>query len=489
MSTTEDEHAHPDCSMDDLWWDSAFESDIADSDESDDDSDDDDEELQEVLRLLERMRKRRRDVPRPYATESDGKRRKLKRLPQCYGEVNSWSEWEDNLTDIEFYEAYRMDKTLFHQIVLNLWHDLEKDELRQQQASGCKVEPQLILAIGLSYLAGGKFVREKFWFGVSKPYCYVCKNAVIGALIRYYGRMFALEKRLNDVSYLQQLEAGFARRSRCVIRGCISCLDGLVVKIITPSKKECRKQKSCWNRKGVEALLLLAACDADCIFTWGSMKTVGSTYDISAYYHTTLFNAIDNNELCKDFYLFGDDAFKAAEQILTPYPPDKNGELTVKQDAFNFWQSNSRITIECAFGMMVNKWAVLQQPLRGKFSRHKDTIQACMILHNLCTNHRIQGGLSEEDCPRSTSISDVVEFCNNVEQKFPTNFALCRDALNKDNKRFFKGQQGRRRRQERSACRDKIATYILDKGNERDCLSQWLHLAGLVRPKRKTFTR
>jgi len=172
---------------------------------------------------------------------------------------------------------------------------------------------------------------------VSKSYCYACKDAVIDALVRHYGRMFALEKRLKDLPYLQQLEAGFAQRSRGVIRGCIAAVDGLVVKIITPSTKECRKQKSCWNRKGVEALLLLAACDSDCIFTWGSLKTVGSTYDISAYYHTTLFNAIDNNELSRDFYLFGDDAFKAAEQILTPYAPDAEGHLTVMQDAFNFW--------------------------------------------------------------------------------------------------------------------------------------------------------
>jgi len=145
---------------------------------------------------------------------------------------------------------------------------------------------------------------------------------------------------------------------------------------------------------------------------------------------------------------------------------------------------------ECAFGMLVNKWAVLQQPLRGKFSRHKDIVSACMILHNLCTNHCIQGGLSKDDCPRSTSISDVVEFCNATEKKFPANFSLYRDAINKKKQGFFKNQQGRRRRQERSSRRDKeAAAYILDQGDVRGCLSQWLHMAGLVRPKRRTFSR
>lgn len=81
-----------------------------------------------------------------------------------------------------------------------------------------------------------------------------------------------------------RLEQSLAQRTRNVMRGCIQAVDGLLIKIKTPSQAECAKQHSFHTRKDVEALLLIASCDADSIFHWGSMCVVGSTHDISAYY-------------------------------------------------------------------------------------------------------------------------------------------------------------------------------------------------------------
>jgi len=83
------------------------------------------------------------------------------------------------------------------------------------------------------------------------------------------------------------------------MRGCIQAVDGLLIKIRTPSVVECPKQQSTHTRKDIQALLLIASCDADSIFHWGSMQVVGSTHDISAYYHTTLFRAIQANKLSR----------------------------------------------------------------------------------------------------------------------------------------------------------------------------------------------
>ena len=181
----------------------------------------------------------------------------------------------------------------------------------------------------------------------------------------------------------------------------------------------------------------------------------------------------------RKFYIAGDDAFKAAEQILTPYPGDN---LPPRECAFNFWQSNSRITIECAFGQLVRKWGVLQKPLATGFANHKAVVMACMILHNLCVDYRIRThGTAgrEQSAPRSTSISDCVDFCQATRDAYPKAFVMSREQRN--------GQPGRRTDREHSRRRDAVADWIFTEGNERDELAEWLHDAGLVRPGRRDF--
>lgn len=74
---------------------------------------------------------------------------------------------------------------------------------------------------------------------------------------------------------------------------------------------------------------------------------------------------------CRKYWVAADDAFKPCPQVITPYPgqhkcigeEDSDGDSVFDPDGdchcqqctesgFNFWLSNSRITIECAFGML-----------------------------------------------------------------------------------------------------------------------------------------
>merc|ERR1712159_614052 len=93
-----------------------------------DSSDDDD-----VIQLLSQIRRRklravmlmRGKKKRRYAVFTGGKRRRLKRLPQCYGDVSCWAEWEDKLSPREFMETYGVSKPLFHRILEQLRSKLE----------------------------------------------------------------------------------------------------------------------------------------------------------------------------------------------------------------------------------------------------------------------------------------------------------------------------------------------------------------------------
>ena len=61
--------------------------------------------------------------------------------------------------------------------------------------------------------------------------------------------------------------------------------------------------------------------------------------------------------------------------------PDPN---VANYDNYNFEQSSNRMHIECAFGMLVNKWPNLWRKIDAKFERRVPLINACFYLHNFC---------------------------------------------------------------------------------------------------------
>jgi len=63
--------------------------------------------------------------------------------------------------------------------------------------------------------------------------------------------------------------------------------------------------------------------------------------------------------------LFGDNAYVSAPYIVVPYKGERVGGT---KDVFNFFHSKLRIKIECAFGMLAHRWAILRSPLSNQFS-------------------------------------------------------------------------------------------------------------------------
>ena len=74
--------------------------------------------------------------------------------------------------------------------------------------------------------------------------------------------------------------------------------------------------------------------------------------------------------------------------MATPYKNVKGGW----KDDYNFYHSQVRITVECAFGMLVQRWGVLRRAISTKVSTKKVTC-LCMALcrlHNFCINARLK---------------------------------------------------------------------------------------------------
>jgi DDE superfamily endonuclease len=85
-----------------------------------------------------------------------------------------------------------------------------------------------------------------------------------------------------------------------------------------------------------------------------------------------------NTGLC----LFGDNAYINTEFMATPYPATRGGT----PDAYNFYHSQLRINIECAFGRLVHRWAVLRSAMPQNVTLAKTTalVVALTKLHNFC---------------------------------------------------------------------------------------------------------
>jgi hypothetical protein len=99
----------------------------------------------------------------------------------------------------------------------------------------------------------------------------------------------------------------------------------------------------------------------------------------------TLAADISSGQLPAHFYFLGDAAYRGCEKVLTPYI----GKVSEGESVFSFYHSSLRMTIECAFGMLVNKWRILDRAIRLLITKTSHVISARMSLYNLIISQNL----------------------------------------------------------------------------------------------------
>ncbi len=108
----------------------------------------------------------------------------------------------------------------------------------------------------------------------------------------------------------------------------------------------------------------------------------GASSDCLAFEGSGVYEELEAGLLHDDLVLFGDNADLNSHSMVTPFPNVSSGS----KDNFNFYHSQLRICVECAFGMLVFHWGILRAaiPLNISLSKTIALVHALAKLHNIC---------------------------------------------------------------------------------------------------------
>jgi hypothetical protein len=296
-------------------------------------------------------------------------------------------EWSRHLDFLEreqkaFRRLYRMERHSFEKLCLLLKPHIEKDESMSKVRTGKgPITPEIALHCLLRWLAGGSYLDIRLYAGISVSSFYVVVHRCAIAILKLPELDYSFPATNEE---LERVANGF--KDLCdheVMDGCVGCMDGMLLPIITPASSEVGHVKSYFSGHYQEyGINLQGVCDSKCRFLFAAVAAPGGTNDITAYRKTGLSNKIENLPLGK--YVIGDNAYICTEHLLTPFSGSQKKDK--KNDAYNFHLSRFRIRIEMTFGRFVNKWRLFKNPVAVKLQNLGRLIICATRLHNFCIN-------------------------------------------------------------------------------------------------------
>ena len=298
------------------------------------------------------------------------------------------SDIASSYTDHEFRRVYRMSKDgfnhLHHMLVPQLLKNFfpQGGGTRNPKTSKYLIDTKICLSVALRYFSGGDPLDLFGWHGISIVSVFVSVWGVIDAVNNTDALAFSFpnadEQRENAKGFLAMSGASFSN--------VIGTIDGILIWTRTPSLAicdliECGQSKFVCSRKDKSGLNMQAICDHRLRFVWIDINWPGSSSDYMAWITSSLYAALENNEvtkiILKGMTLLGDNAYIKKMFMAVPLKGVQSGYC----DAYNFYQSQLRITIERAFGVLVHRWAILRSPLNIPLQKVTALLMCLCRLH------------------------------------------------------------------------------------------------------------
>lgn len=192
---------------------------------------------------------------------------------------------------------------------------------------------------------------------------------------------------------------------------CIGAVDGKHVRIMCPI----RSGSMFFNYKEYYSLVLMAVADSKYRFLYVNVGSFGKDCDPSIFKQSTLWQSILTNSLklpeekCLPgtdspkvpYYFVGDEAFGLHTHLMRPYG---GTHITLERRIFNYRLCRARRYVECAFGILSNKWRIFHRLINVEPDFAVDIVKACIVLHNFV---RDRDGYLPEDTTTITGLEDL----------------------------------------------------------------------------------
>ena len=251
-----------------------------------------------------------------------------------------------------------------------------------------KISTEIRLATALRYFAGGSYLDISISHGISKTDVYRSVWAVVHATNISPSLQFRFPTTSEEC---KSTAYDLTFRSKAGFDNCVGCIDGMLLWTEKPFQKHCEKVgvdsgKFYCGRKGKFGLNMQGVCDARRRFTYISVQHPASASDYLAFVTSSLYQKLTEGTGLPDGYcLYGDNAYVNETYMAVPFPNTSSGP----KDAYNYYQSQVRINIECAFGVLTNRWRLLKSPLSATIPINRmNALLSCLCkIHNFCIDN------------------------------------------------------------------------------------------------------
>ncbi|KAG8224494.1 hypothetical protein J437_LFUL003217 [Ladona fulva] len=274
---------------------------------------------------------------------------------------------------IKFYNYFRMSISTFDEL-----HGRLKDSLQRHNTffREC-IQPTQMLVVAIRYLASGCTFTDLH-------YSYRLGISIISKIVKDLCKcIWSLYRDCIPVPTKAQWESiaqNFERKAN--FPHCIGAVDGKHIRIVNPSNS------MYFNYKGFSSVVLMAVAVSDYRFIYVDVGSYGKDCDSNIF--KAMWKSIVNKELeipeekCLSgttgtkvpYFIVGDEAFALHRPLLRPYG---GNNLTVAKRIFNYQLEGTYV--ECAFGILSNKWRIFHRPLNLHPDYAVDIVKACVVLH------------------------------------------------------------------------------------------------------------
>jgi DDE superfamily endonuclease len=215
-----------------------------------------------------------------------------------------------------FARMYRMEYDSFLKLHSYLSPLLSQDCHKVNDVCGCPISSEIQLHCLLRWLSGGSYIDIKLFAGISVASFYRCIYNCIHGLLKC--RQLAIKFPSTADEILQSASSFNSISNLRLVKHCVGSVDGILLKIQTPSSKECGHVKSFFSgHYHGYGINVQAVCDRHCRFTAVGIAAPGGTNDVVAITNTHIPKLIE--ELPSGYFIIGDNAYSCSENLLTPF--------------------------------------------------------------------------------------------------------------------------------------------------------------------------